>query len=85
MAKTRLNISTDKDLADFIKLYATENRTSIANIITQYILSLKRRVEGEKTNEILSNPIFNESMNEVQTKLQNGTSTWHSYDDVFGD
>ena len=85
MSKTRLNISTDKDLADFIKIYAAENRTTIAHIVTQYILSLKRRVEGKKTNEILSNPIFNESMIEVQTKLQEGTTTWHSYNDVFGD
>jgi len=84
MLKTRLNISTDKDLAEFIKIYAAENRTTIANIITQYILSIKRRVEGEKINAILSNPIFNESMIEAQTKLQNGKSTWHSYDDVFG-
>ncbi len=85
MPKTRLNISTDKDLADFIKIYAAENRTTIANIVTQYILSIKRRVEGKKTNNILSNPIFNESMIEVQTKLQEGSSTWYSYDDVFGD
>ncbi len=85
MSKTRLNISTDKDLADFIKVYASENRTTIANIITQYILSLKRRAEGKQTNEVLSNPSFHESMIEVQAKLQDGTSTWHSYDDVFGD
>ncbi len=85
MPKTRLNISTDQDLADFIKIYAAENRTTIANIVTQYILSIKRRVEGKKTNNILSNPIFNESMIEVQTKLQEGSSTWYSYDDVFGD
>ena len=83
MLKTRLNISTDKDLAEFIKIYAAENRTTIANIVTQYILSIKRRVEGEKTDEILANSIFNESMIEAQTKLQNGESTWHSYEDVF--
>ena len=85
MLKTRLNISTDKDLAEFIKIYAAENRTTIANIITQYILSIKRRVEGEKINTILSNPIFKESMIEAQAKLQKGKSTWQSYHDVFGD
>ena len=85
MLKTRLNISIDKDLAEFIKIYAAENRTTIANIITQYILSIKRRVEGEKINVILSNPVFNESMIEAQTKLQNGKSTWHTYYDVFGE
>jgi len=45
MLKTRLNISTDKDLAEFIKIYAAENRTTIANIITQYILSIKKQVK----------------------------------------
>ncbi len=28
MAKTRLNISLDHDLVDFIKVYVKENRTS---------------------------------------------------------
>ena len=85
MPKTRLNISTDKDLAEFIKIFAEENRTTVADIFTQYILSLKRKIEGERVEQILSNPIFQESMAEAQKKLQNGTVTWYSYDEVFGD
>lgn len=85
MSKTRLNISTDKDLADFIKIFATENRTTVADIFTQYILALKRKIEGEKTEEILTNPIFQKSMAEAQKKLQNGSAAWHTYDEVFGD
>ena len=83
--KSRLNISTDADLANFIKTFAAKNRTTVADIFTQYILTLKRMSEGEKTVEIFSNPVFNKSMEEAQAKLQNGTATWHSYDDVFGD
>ncbi len=83
--KTRLNISTDQDIADFIKVFAAENRTTVADIFTQYVLTLKRNAEGVKTEQILSNPIFHQSMKEAQAKLQSGTSVWHSYDDVFGD
>lgn len=85
MSKARINLSADQDLIDFIKIYAAENRTTVADIFTQYVLYLKRTVEGEKKEEILSNPLFHQSMKEAQAKLQNGTATWHSYDDVFGD
>ena len=85
MSKARINISTDQDLANFIKVYAAENRTTVADIFTQYILFLKRNSEGNPGKEILSNPIFHKSMDEAHSKLKNGTATWHSYDDVFGD
>jgi len=84
MAKSRLNISLDEDLIDFIKIFAAENRISIADMVTQYLLALKRRVEGENTERILANPAFEEAMEEVQTKLRKGTAKWHPYEDVFG-
>lgn len=37
MSKTRLNISIDYDLADFIKIYAQENRTTASEVITQFV------------------------------------------------
>lgn len=85
MTKARINISTDQDLADFIKIYAAENRTTVTDILTQYILYLKRNAESEQVKEVLSNPIFHKSMDEAHTRLKNGSAVWHSYDDVFGD
>lgn len=85
MTKTRLNISLDQDLADFAKIFATENRTSVAEIITQYLLSLKRRAEGENTEKILAHPAFEKAMRDAQRKLQSGTAAWHSYTEVFGE
>ena len=58
MSKTRLNVSLDQDLAEFAKDFAAENRTSVANIVTQYLLALKRRVEGEYIETILGHPAF---------------------------
>jgi len=84
MPKTRINVSLDQDLADFAKVFATENRTSVAEMVTQYFLSLKRRVEGEHQEHILSHPAFQDAMKEAQGKLKGGTAIWHSYDDVFG-
>ena len=83
MPKTRLNISLDQDLADFAKIFAAENRTSVADMVTQYLLTLKRKTEGRETEKILSDPAFQDAMEEMQTKLRNGTAEWHSYDEVF--
>lgn len=84
MGKTRLNISLDQDLADFVRIFATENRTSVAEVVTQYLLSLKRKVEGQDTEKIFAHPAFIKAMEEAQAKLRNGTAEWHSYDEVFG-
>ncbi len=84
MSKTRINISTDKDLSDFIKLFAIENRTTVAEIINQYFLSIKRRVEKEAVEDIFANPVFHQAMENVHLKLRNGSAKWHTYDEVFG-
>ncbi len=85
MPKTRLNVSLDKDLAEFVKVFAAENRTSVADIVTQYLLALKRRVDGEYMESILANPVFQQAMEDAQAKLRDGSAQWHSYDEVFGD
>jgi hypothetical protein len=85
MPKTRINISLDQDLADFARIFAQENRTSVADIMTQYLLTLKRKIEGRDTEQILADPAFQAAMIEAQTKLREGTAEWFSYDDVFGE
>ena len=85
MSKTRINISLDQDLADFAKIFAAENRTSVADIVTQYLLTLKRKIEGRDVEKIIAEPAFQAAMEEAQDKLRNGTAEWHSYDEVFGD
>ncbi|MES9858575.1 MAG: DUF6364 family protein [Sedimenticola sp.] len=84
MPKTRINLSLDQDLADFAKMFAAENRTTFADIVTQYLLSLKKRTEGESVQIILSHPAFQDAMENAQAKLRDGTAKWHSYDKVFG-
>lgn len=84
MSKTRLNVSLDQDLAEFAKVFAAENRISVADMVTQYLLSLKRRAEGEQMKNVLIHPAFHLAMEDAQTKLRAGTAHWHSYDEVFG-
>lgn len=83
MPKTRINISLDQDLADFAKIFAQENRISVADMVTQYLLTLKRRIEGQDCERILSHPAFLEAMELAQTRLKDGSAKWHSYDEVF--
>jgi hypothetical protein len=83
MPKTRINISLDQDIADFARLFAAENRITVADLMTQYLLNLKRKVEGRNTEIIFPDPAFQTAMQEALTRLQDGSAVWHSYDDVF--
>jgi len=85
MSKTRLNISLDHDLVNFIKVYAQENRTTAADIITQFLLALKRRAQGDNMEIILSNPDFRQALIDVQSRLRDGTAKWHTFEEVFGE
>lgn len=83
--KTRLNISLDQDLMDFVKVYVQENRTTVADVVTQFILSLKRQTQGDSTEIILSDPDFHKALLDVQSRLCNGMAKWHTFEEVFGD
>lgn len=85
MAKTRLNISLDHDLVDFIKVYVKENRITVADVITQFILALKRQAQGDSMEIILSNPDFRKALIDVQSRLRDGTAKWHTFEEVFGE
>jgi len=85
MPKTRLNISLDQDLVDFIKVYVQENRTTVAEVIAQYLLALKRQSQGESMEIIFSNPDFHKALIAVQSRLRDGTAKWHTFQEVFND
>ena len=85
MSKTRLNISLDQDLVDFVKVYVKENRTTVANVVTQLILALKRQAQGDSMEIILSDPDFHKALLDVQSRLHNGTAKWYTFKEVFGD
>ena len=84
MPKARLNISLDQDLVDFFKLYVRENRTTVADVVTQFVLALKRQAQGDSMEIILSNPDFHKALLEVQSRLSNGTAKWYTFEEVFG-
>jgi hypothetical protein len=85
MAKTRINVSIDQDLSDFAKAFAAENRTTVADIITQYLLALKRQVDGDSSRQILSHPAFQRAMAESLTRLRDGSAEWFTFDEVFAE
>ncbi|MBU0465267.1 MAG: hypothetical protein KKD21_06715 [Proteobacteria bacterium] len=85
MPKARLNISLDQDLVDFVKVYVRENRTTVADVITQFVLTLKRHAQGESMEIILSDPDFYKAILNVQSTLRGGTAKWHTFEEVFDD
>jgi len=83
MSKSKINITLDKDLIEYAKIYAEEQRTSVSEIFTQFILSLKRAREGDPTEIILSDPDFKESLLETISRIRSGKVKWLSYKEVF--
>ena len=85
MPKTRLNLSLDKDLVNFIKVYVQENRTTVSNVFTQFLLSLKRRSSEEDKGIIISDPNFHAALIDIQTRLREGSTEWCTFEEVFGE
>jgi len=81
--KGKLNITMDKDLIDFAKIYAERQRTSISEIFTQFVLNLKRVIEKEPTEIILSDPDFTENLLKTMEKVKTGKMKWSKYKEVF--
>jgi len=83
MNKGKINITIDTDLIEYMKGYAQEQRTSVSEIISQFILNLKRVRENDPTDIILSDPDFSKSLFQTIEKIKTGKAKWHRYDEVF--
>jgi hypothetical protein len=83
MSKGKINITMDRDLIEFAKDYAEEQRTTVSEVITQFILYLKRNKVVDPTEIILKDPVFSESLIETLTKIRSGKMRWFTYDEVF--
>jgi len=83
MTKGKINITLDKDLIEYAKIYAEEQRTSVSEIFTQFILNLKRTKENDPIEVILSDPDFKESLLETIERIRSGKIKWYDYKEVF--
>jgi hypothetical protein len=83
MQKSKINITLDKDLIEYAKLYAEEQRTSVSEIFTQFLLNLNRAKEGDPTQIILADPDFRESLLETISRIKSGKVKWSKYKEVF--
>jgi hypothetical protein len=83
MRKSKINLTLDKDLIEYAKLCAEEQRTSVSEIFTQFLLNLKRAKEGDPTQIILADPDFRESLLETISRIKGGKVKWSKYKEVF--
>ena len=83
MQKGKINVTLDKDLIDYAKLYAEEQRTSVSEIFTQFILNLKRMKENDPTEIILADTDFRKSLLQTIAKIKSGKVKWSTYKEVF--
>ncbi len=83
MNKGKLNITLDYDLIDYAKIFAQENRTTVSEIISQFLLNLKRTREKDPTEIIISDPSFKNSLLDTISKIRSGKMKWHKYNEVF--
>jgi len=83
MPKSKINITMDHDLVAYIKSYADEQRTSVSEVFTQFILNLKRAKTNDPTEIILADPDFRDSLMETISRIRSGKVKWHKYKEVF--
>lgn len=83
MHKGKVNITLDRDLIDYVKLYAEEQRTTISEVFGQFVLNLKRAKENSPTETILADPDFSDSLLATISEIRSGKMKWHTYDKVF--
>lgn len=83
MTKRKINITMDQDLIEYAKIYASEQRTTVSEVFSQFVLNLKRAKENNAMEIILSDRGFRDSLLETMTKIQTGDLNWSSYDEVF--
>lgn len=83
MRKGKINLTMDNDLIEYAKFYAEQQRTSVSEVFTQFVLNLKRNKECDPTQTILSDPDFTESLLETISKIKAGKVKWSKYEEVF--
>jgi hypothetical protein len=83
MAKNKLNITLDEDLIEFSKLYASEQRTTVSELVSQFLLNLKRTKSQDPTETIISDPGFNDSLLDTISRIREGKEKWLTYKEVF--
>lgn len=83
MPKCKLNITLDGDLIEYIKIYAEQQRTTVSEVFTQFILNLKRVKEKDPTEIILADNEFKETLMQTISGIQSGDTKWLKYDEVF--
>jgi hypothetical protein len=83
MPKSKLNVTLDGDLIEYVKIYAEEQRTTVSEVFTQFVLNLQRVREKDPTEIILADPEFKESLIQTILKIKAGDTKWFKYDEVF--
>lgn len=73
----------DQDLIEYVKSYADEQRTSVSEVFTQFILNLKRSKSKEPTDIVLADPDFRDSLLQTIERIKSGDVKWHKYKEVF--
>jgi len=77
MQKSKINITMDRDLIEYAKLYASTQRTTVSEVFTQFVLNLKRVHEDDPMQIILADPGFRDSL----LATRNGRVMMRSSDD----
>jgi len=83
MQKGKVNITMDKDLIEYAKAYAEEQRTTVSEVFTQFILNVKRVREGDPTEIIMADPDFRDGLLETISRIRSGDIKWRRYEEVF--
>lgn len=83
MPKGKINITMDQDLIEYAKVYASEQRTTVSEVFSQFVLNLKRIREDDPMQIILSDEDFKKSLIDTVSRIRSGQVKWSEYEEVF--
>ena len=84
MAKVRVNITLDDDLARFLKGFSMAQRLSMSELINQWALGLKRAQENQGMAMVLSSPEFYQSLLDTLERSRSGKIKWCDREKALG-
>ena len=70
MPKRKLNVTMDGTLIEYAKAYAAEQKITVSEVFTRFVLDLKMRHEDDPIKMLLDDPEFLKSLSATMARIE---------------
>lgn len=70
MPKRKLNVTMEENLIEYAKAYAAEQKTTVSEVFTRFVMDLKRRHEDDPMKMLLDDPEFLKSLTATMARIE---------------